>query len=205
MIAGASFSGTEDGLLIINASDPEESLLQLCDRLGIVVECRAVGTLTWDGTSLRWPLDNDRTHPAWLAHEIGHWLVASPEHRTKPNYEFWRDPHSGWRNANGRGRHKFDPEEQEALWLGMLLGTYMGLDPFDMEDVLDVTRGEKLRTRLELTIGALTKKKLVAKILSGGPIGPREWRLSNYVPTIKALGLCSDLEERVHPAVRQAA
>lgn len=122
-----------------------------------------------------------------------------------PNFGFRNDPHTDWRNENGRGMSRFYPEEQEALWLGILLGAWMGLDPCDMEVSVNVIHDERDPALIGRTMTSLVQKKLVAKLTSGDPFGLPEWHLSGYVPTPKALGLCSDLEERGHPAVRQAA
>ena len=139
---------------------PGEALLALCKRLGIRVGDRGGrgglhGEPTWDGASLRWPLRGVLTKRApehWLAHEIGHWLVAPPEWRTVPNYGFQRDPHSQWdpdqiRPEFDREHERYDPgasedEEALALWLGILVGHACGLDADEACSELTVTAGD---------------------------------------------------------------
>jgi hypothetical protein len=142
------------------AASEEQRLLTLCARLGILVEDRRVtGAMhhepTWNGTSLRWPLHGMTTKYGpehWLAHEIGHWLVAPHEARGMPNYGFRRDPHSMCEievirpefaeDCASPTRWASEDEEGLALWLGIIVGDACGLDPDEACRELSVTGGD---------------------------------------------------------------
>lgn len=139
---------------------PEARLVAFCARIGMPLNERPIGDVayhevpTWDGKSLRWPLYVPDEED-WLAHEIGHYLVAPKQYRTWPNYGFRRDPHSGWAAYRDGGvRPEFDPdsehyrdgaddaEEARALWLGVLIGEACGLEPGGAVDALEIDSDE---------------------------------------------------------------
>lgn len=181
-------AGIEDGMLILNASDPEQNLLDICSRLGLKTDASKDRLDSWDGQSIRWPVGGST--PVWLAHEIAHWLVASPEMRALPNYGFRRDPNNHlFTLPNGRGLDKFDPEEMLALWLGILLAVFCGEDPFDCERWMQVIWGEKFVLCFSIVTIELHRRRFIVEIVSGPWMGPRSWRLSKWMPVYQAIGM----------------
>lgn len=117
-----------------------EKLKELAFSLGLSTKrVDRVEGYMFDGTTIYYSNFGGRTEEAAnsnLAHEIAHFLVASPERRNLPDYGLGSGPESEITSiAILKGVAK-NQEEELASMLGMLLEKWVGQDPktFTWED-----------------------------------------------------------------------
>lgn len=163
-----------------------ERLMALCRHHGMDFADRGVigreghEAMTWDGATYRWPLEDVEAPAHWLAHDLGHLLVAPPSWRFRPNYGYLYDPLSDWINPAPRpGFHDDravdgdgeDAEEGLALWLGIHVGSALGMARTEAEAALYVYGFE--RDKREAKCADLAARGLL--VMAGGAWQPAPW------------------------------